>query len=86
MIEEVKNTVPWTYIVSDLKAKEIRTFCEKEPQKTNQQEYRIEKVITNITNISNGKVKIVHLIAGLIKTTLLNKYDFSCIINEPIFS
>ena len=43
--EKVKNTVSWTYVVSDLKAKEIRTFCEKEPQKINQQEYRIEKVI-----------------------------------------
>ena len=31
----------------------------------------------------NGKVLIVHLIAGLIKKNYLNKCDFSCIKNEP---
>ena len=37
--------MPWTY-VSDLKGEEIvRTFYEKELQKTNQKESRVEKVI-----------------------------------------
>ena len=46
MIKEVKNTVPWTYVISDIKGEEIiGTFYEKELQKTNQQEFKIEKVI-----------------------------------------
>ena len=46
MIKEVKNTVPWTYIINDLNAEEITgTFYEKELQKTNQEEFRTEKVI-----------------------------------------
>ena len=46
VIKEVKNTVPWTYVVSDLNSEEIIwTFYEKELQKTSQEEFRIEKVI-----------------------------------------
>ena len=46
MIKNIKNTVPWTYVVNDLNGEEIiGTFYEKELQKTNQQEFRIEKVI-----------------------------------------
>ena len=42
----LKNTVPWTYAINDLSGEEIiGTFYEKELQKTNQQEFRIEKVI-----------------------------------------
>ena len=40
MIKKVENTVPWTYVVSDLKDKEtVRTFYGKELQKTK----RVEK-------------------------------------------
>ena len=36
----------WTYVINDLKWEEIMgTFYEKELQKTNQKEFRIEKVI-----------------------------------------
>ena len=46
VINKVKNTVPWTYFISDLKDEEITgTVYEKELQKTNQEEFRIEKVI-----------------------------------------
>ena len=46
VIKKVKNTVPWTYIINDLNGEEIiGTFYEKELQKTNQNELRIEKVI-----------------------------------------
>ena len=46
MINKVKNTVPWTYVISDLNDNEIiGTFYERELQKTNQQEFRIEKII-----------------------------------------
>ena len=40
------NTVPWTYVIGDLTGEEITgTFYEKELQKIDQQEFRIEKVI-----------------------------------------
>ena len=43
---EEKNAVPWTYVISDLIGEEIvRSFYEKELQKTNQKEFRIEKLI-----------------------------------------
>ena len=46
IINKIKNTVPWTYAISDLNGKEITgSFYEKELQKTNQKEFRIEKVL-----------------------------------------
>ena len=43
---EVINTVTWAYVINDLNGDEIiGTLYEKELQKTNQQEFRIEKVI-----------------------------------------
>ena len=46
VIKKVKNSVPWTYIINDLNGEEITgKFYEKELQKTNQIEFRIEKVI-----------------------------------------
>ena len=48
VIKEVKNTVPWTYVINDLNGEEtIETFYEKELQRTNQEKFRIEKVIKN---------------------------------------
>ena len=48
VITKVKNTVPWTYVINDLNGEEIvGTFYEKELQKTNQQEFRVKKVIKN---------------------------------------
>ena len=45
-ISEIKNTVPWIYVINDLNGEEvIRTFYGKELQKTNQKEFRIEKVL-----------------------------------------
>ena len=38
VVSKIKNTVPWTYVINDLKD------YEKELQKTNQKEFRIEKV------------------------------------------
>ena len=44
VIKKVKNTLPWTYVISDIKGEEIvGTFYEKELQKTNQKEFRVEK-------------------------------------------
>ena len=46
VIKKVKNTVLWTYFINDLNGEEIMgKFYEKELQKTNQEEFRIEKVI-----------------------------------------
>ena len=46
VIEKIKNTVPWTYIISDLNNEKVEgSFYEKELQKTNQKEFRIEKII-----------------------------------------
>ena len=44
VVRKIKNTVPWTYVISDLNSEQIiGTFHEKELQATNQHEYRIEK-------------------------------------------
>ena len=70
VVIKMKNTAPWTYVINDLNGEEIiGTFYEKELQKTNQKEFRIEQVIKgNVINyMSNGKVMIIHLIAGLMK-------------------
>ena len=72
VIKQVRNAVPWTYVTNDFNSEEIiERFYEKELQKTNQQEFRIEKAIKKkVTNyLSNGKVMMAHLIAGLIKKT-----------------
>ena len=42
VVSEIKNTVPWTYIVSDLNGEEItESFYEKELPKTTQEKFRI---------------------------------------------
>ena len=46
VIKKIKNTTSWTYVINDLNNEEIiGTFYEKELQKRDQQEFRIEKVI-----------------------------------------
>ena len=46
VIKEIKNTVPWTYVIDDLNGEEITgTFYEEELQEIDQQEFRIEKII-----------------------------------------
>ena len=47
VVDKIKNTVPWTYVINDFYCEKITgTFYENELQKTNQKEFRIEKVIT----------------------------------------
>ena len=51
VINKIKNTVPWTYIISYLNKEKFEgSFYEKELQKTNQKEFRIEKVIKRKEN------------------------------------
>ena len=46
VVSKIKDTVTWTYVISDLNSESITgTFYEKELQKTNQKEFRIEKVL-----------------------------------------
>ena len=46
VINKIKNTVPWTYAISDLNGEEITgSFYEKEFQKTSQEKFRIEKIL-----------------------------------------
>ena len=67
---KIKSTVPWTYVINDLNGEKIiGTFYEKELEKTNQKEFRIEKYLRKkvINYVLNEKVLIIHLIDGLIK-------------------
>ena len=73
LTSKVKKTVPWTYVINDLNGEEvIGTFYEKELQKTNQEEFRIEKVIkkNETSYASNGTGMIILLIVGLIEKAL----------------
>ena len=45
IVKKIKNTVPWTYVISDLNGELVGSFYEKKLQKTNQKEFRIAKVI-----------------------------------------
>ena len=46
IVSKIKNTVPWAYVINDLNGEEIKgSFYEKELQKTNQKEFRIEKIL-----------------------------------------
>ena len=46
IVERIQNTVPGTYVISSLNGEEIvGSFYEKELHKTNQKQFRIEKVI-----------------------------------------
>ena len=57
VIKKVKSIVPWTYVINDLNGEEIvGTFYEKELQKANQKEFRIEKCDKEKA-IENGKEK-----------------------------
>ena len=46
IITKIKDTVPWTYAISNLNVESITgSFYEKELKKINQKEFRIEKII-----------------------------------------
>ena len=70
----VKNTVPWTYVISDLNGEEtVGSFYEKKLQKTNQKEFRIERILKTKGNKLYVKWKghnTTRVIAGLIKRIL----------------
>ena len=46
IVSKIKNTVRWTYVITDLNGEPITgSFYEKELQKTSQEKFRIEKVL-----------------------------------------
>ena len=58
LITEVKSTVSWAYVISDLNGENIiGTFFEKQLQERNQQTFRIEKVIKREGNKLHVKWK-----------------------------
>ena len=71
MIKNVKNTVPWKYVISDLKGEEIvGTVCKKDLLETNQKEFRVEN-LKKRKLYGNGIGSIVLLINRLMKKTLI---------------
>ena len=73
VVSKIKDTVPWTYVISDLNGEKIaasfmKMNCKKLVKKNlEQKKYSKEKMINWL---SNGKNMIIHLIVGLIKKTL----------------
>ena len=52
MFNKIRNTVPWIYTISDLNNEPITgTLYEKELQKTNQKQFRIEKNVVSMMMI-----------------------------------
>ena len=46
VVSKIKNTMPWTYVINDLNGEQIvGKFYEKELKATNQQKFRVEKVL-----------------------------------------
>ena len=91
VVSKTKNTVPWTYVINDLDGEEvIGTFYEKELQKSNQQEFRIEKVIKR----KGDKLYVTWKGCHNSFNDWINKKRFSVILlnaiplykTEPIFS
>ena len=58
IVNKIKNTVPWTYTISDLNREQIiGSIYGKELQKTNQKEFRIENVLKRKGDKLYGKWK-----------------------------
>ena len=45
VFSKIKDTVPWTYVISDLNSEKITSFYQKELQKSSQEKCRIEKLL-----------------------------------------
>ena len=68
VIKKFKNTVSWTYVISDFNREEtVGAFYQKKLQKTNQKLFRVKKVVKRKDD--KRKATIVLLIGGLIKKT-----------------
>ena len=57
-LKKIKNTVSWTYVINDLNGEEtVWKFYEKELEKNNQEELRMEKIIKRKGNKLHVKWK-----------------------------
>ena len=79
MIKKVEKAVLWIYVISDLKGEKfVGTFYVKELQKTNQKEFRVEKVKKRKgeKNMLNRQATVVLLTVGLTKKDIkwINEY------------
>ena len=82
VVSKIKDTVPLTYAISDLNGEPITgTFYEKELQKTNQEKFRIEKIIKRKGDkfTLNANNTIINLIVRLIKKTLYKNESIFCL-------
>ena len=73
VVSKIKNTVPWTYVISGFKGEKIvGSFYGKEFQKATQEKFRIVKVIKRKGDKLYVKWKgmTINLIVGLMKKTL----------------
>ena len=89
VIKEIKNRVLWTYVINDLNGEEITgTFYEKELQKIDQQEFRIEKVIRkkgDLKNILHVDVSSFALKSNLASLkTEVDKLDIDKLVSVPV--
>ena len=79
VISRIKNTVPWTYVIMDLNGEEIiQTFYEKELQRINQEEFRIEKVIKR-KEISYIRKNIFACLFSVHYTISLSRHEQVCL-------
>ena len=68
VVNKIKNTVPWAYVIKDLNGEKIAgRFYEKELQKTSQEKFRMEKVLKRKDDKLYVKWKGYVLIVELIK-------------------
>ena len=59
VVSKIKNTVWWTYVISDLDGEPITgCFYEKELQKSSQEKFRIEKILKRKGDKSYVKWKV----------------------------
>ena len=90
IVSKIKSAVLWTYVINDLSGEEIIiTFYEKELQKTNQQEFRIEGYDNNSFNSWIDKKRFSMILSYVFKSTISSyvfKTPFHLIKNESIFS
>ena len=81
-IKKVKNTVPWTYVISDFNGEEIVETLYKSGKQV-KESLELKSLRENVINyMLNGKAMIVLLIAVLIETHSINECMF---FKTPIF-
>ena len=80
MIKEVKNTVPWAYLIEELNGEKkllerfLKNNCKRQIKCSLElKKYSREKIINYM---SNGEIMVIHLIVGLMKKIFYIKRHF----------